>query len=260
VELNGQLRFATLPDPARGPNAQCGYIRLTTFDVPDATQFAARMAEILASLPQDKLLIDIRSNPGGLIPAGQKFIRLLTQGEVDPSPIAFRSTTATRAFGYNPMFAQWKPSLDLQYSTGQVFSQAFAVTTFEDVPAYRYPGKIGLVIDGLCYSTSDFFTADFKDNNVGTVIGIDESTGGGGANVWGWNVLTQMLGNYGPGALPAGYDLNLSMRRSLRTGVAAGLPVEDLGVPADIVHQLTRRDVLAGNSDLLAFAMNALNN
>jgi hypothetical protein len=251
VELNGQLRFGELP----GGKREVGYIRLTTFDVPDATAFARRMAAILADLPQDRLIIDIRSNPGGLIPAGQKFIRLLKKGDISPSPIAFRSTASTLVFGRIPQFAAWGPSLDILWSTGQIFSQAIAVTTYEDVPDYRYPGKIGLIIDGLCYSTSDFFTADFRDNAVGTIIGVDAATGGGGANVWGWNLLAQFLGPYGPGVLPQGYDFNISMRRSLRTGAAAGIPVEDLGVPADVIHQMTRADILEDNRDLLAFAI-----
>lgn len=257
-ELNGQLLYGVLPDSLLGNKSQCGYIRLTTFEVPNATQFVSRMASIIASLPQELLLIDIRSNPGGLIPAGQKLIRLLTESEVNPSPVAFRSTSATRELGNLPMFQQWVPSLNIQYSTGQLFSQAFPVTTYEDVPPYRFPGKVGLIIDGLCYSTSDFFTADFKDNNVGVIIGVDNSTGGGGANVWGWNLLSQFSGPSGLGALPNGYDLNLAMRRSLRTGAAQGLPVEDFGIQADVVHKETRRDVLEGNIDLLQFAVNAL--
>jgi hypothetical protein len=255
VELDGQLRFGALP----GGKREVGYIRLTTFDVPDAGAFVKRMADILADLPQDRLIIDIRSNPGGLIPAGQKFIRLLKKGDLSTSPLAFRSTPSTIVFGQIPQFAEWAPSLDILWSTGQLFSQALPVTTYEDVPDYRYPGKIGLIIDGLCYSTSDFFAADFRDNNVGTIIGIDAATGGGGANVWGWNLLAQFLGPYGPGILPNGYDLNISMRRSLRTGAAVGIPVEDLGVPADVVHPMTRADILEGNRDLIAFAIAQLN-
>ena len=107
----------------------------------------------------------------------------------------------------------------------------------------------------MCYSTTDFFTADFVDNGVGTVVGVDSTTGGGGANVWSWGILTQFTKQVGlqdPKPLPQGYDLNVSMRRAYRTGYSAGLPIEDLGVPADIVHKLTLNDILDNNKDLLA--------
>lgn len=252
TELDGQLRYAAIPAPVFGKDAKCGYIRLTTFEVPDATLFVKRMADVLQQLPQDRLIIDIRSNPGGLIPAGQKFIRLLTSGSITPSPVAFRNTPETRFLGQIPQFQGWQHSLNIQFSTGQTFSQALPVTTYEDVPDYRYPGKVILIIDSLCYSTSDFFSADFKDNNVGTIVGIDASTGGGGANVWGWALLSNFVGGAG---LPPGYDFNIAMRRSLRTGTAVGLPVEDLGVPADFIHQMTRRDLLDNNFDLLQFTL-----
>jgi hypothetical protein len=251
-EMDGQLRYAALADRAHGTDAQCGYIRLTTFEVPDATAFVQHMAGILQRLPQERLIIDIRSNPGGLIPAGQKLIRLLTTNPLTPSPVAFRNTPSTRRFGRVPQFCAWQDSLNIQFSTGQVFSQALPVTTYDDVPAYRYPGRVILITDSLCYSTSDFFSADFKDNRVGLIVGVDEATGGGGANVWGWSLLS---GFAGVGALPAGYDFNLAMRHSLRTGAAVGLPVEDLGVKADHLHRLTRRDVLGKNSDLLDYTM-----
>jgi hypothetical protein len=41
------------------------------------------------------------------------------------------------------------------------------------------------------------------------------------------------------------------MRRSLRVGELTGTPVEDLGIVPEHRHELTRRDVLEGNLDLL---------
>ena len=100
------------------------------------------------------------------------------------------------------------------------------------------------------------------DNNVGVVVGVDWQTGGGGANVWHWSILVQFaeyLRIPGPKALPNGYDLNISMRRAYRTGAAAGLPIEDLGAPADFLHKTTARDLLEGNADLLGFTATKLN-
>ena len=239
------------------PSGRCSYLRIFSFEVPDPKAFLARVADILAGLPQDRLIIDVRQNPGGQIPAGQGLIRMLTDKALTPAPIAFRATPTTLALSAAPQFSAWQPSLRLQSATSNVWAQAFPIVPYYDgVPAYRYPGRVALVIDALCYSTTDFFAADFVDNGIGPVIGTDPGTGAGGANVWPWSVLvrfTSFMGIPGPRPLPAGYDLNVSMRRAYRTGASAGLPIEDLGVPAGFVHHLTARDLLADNADLLAF-------
>ena len=45
--------------------------------------------------------------------------------------------------------------------------------------------------------------------------------------------------------------MRVAIRRTLRVGALAGTPVEDLGVRSDVRHELTRRDVLENNVDLL---------
>ena len=58
--------------------------------------------------------------------------------------------------------------------------------------------------------------------------------------------------------LPPGAGLRLAIRRSLRVGARAGIPVEDLGVRADHMRPVTRRDLLDANADLLAFTESLL--
>ncbi|MBP2301829.1 S41 family peptidase [Azospirillum picis] len=249
----GPFRYGRVPTPA----GDAAYLRIFTFETDNAAQFAAAIAGILATLPQDRLLIDIRANPGGNILAGQKLVALLAGGRSPAmAPIDFRNTPQTQALTTVASLAPWHASIRMQTSTGLGYSQAFSITSLDDLPAYRYPGSMALIIDALSYSTSDFFAADFTDNGLGIVIGTDPLTGAGGANVWSWDVLSTLSGLVGIpiGPLPPGYGLNLSLRRALRTGVSAGIPIEDVGVPASIVHQLTKADILDENRDLLAFA------
>jgi hypothetical protein len=249
----GPIRYGTVDTPS-GP---CAYLRIFSFEVPDAVQFVTRIAQILAGLPQERLIIDVRGNPGGLIPSGQMLVRLLTKKPISPATLTFRATDATQKLSAYPEFQQWNSSLGLRFRTAESYSQAYPIQAFYDgVPDYRYPGKTVLVIDALCYSTTDFFSADFSDNAVGPIVGTDHTTGGGGANVWTWSTLVQYGAATGLNVqpLPGGFDLNISMRRALRTGPYAGLPIEDLGVRADVVHRLTERDLLEDNADLLATA------
>ncbi len=52
----------------------------------------------------------------------------------------------------------------------------------------------------LCYSTTDIFAAGFQDNEIGKVLGVDESTGAGGANVWEYPLICDLLRR--PGQFP----------------------------------------------------------
>lgn len=257
---NGLTRDGNLAFGARATSTgTCAYLRIFSFNEADPKGYVEKVAEILENLPQDRLIIDIRGNPGGTIPAGQGLIRLLKTGPLTSSTIAFRATDYMAEIASASQFGEWQESLAIQTKTGNQFSQAFTISDFEDLPEYRYPGKIALIIDAECYSTSDFFAADFADNKVGIVLGTDLATGGGGANVWSWETLLFFAASAGVPSvvpLPAGYSFNVSMRRAYRTGALSGLPIEDLGVSAqpEDIHRLTVNDLLHENVDLMEFA------
>jgi hypothetical protein len=121
----------------------------------------------------------------------------------------------------------------------------------------RYCGPVVLVTDARCYSATDIFAAGFQDHEIGEVLGVDGNTGAGGANVWTHGLLRTLLELPQPNpaspyaALPAKADMRVSIRRTLRVGALSGTPVEDLGVVPDQRHEMTRRDVLEDNVDLL---------
>jgi hypothetical protein len=95
---------------------------------------------------------------------------------------------------------------------------------------------------------------------MGPVLGVDATTGAGGANVWTQDLLKQLLEQPTPDpdspykALPRGAGMRVSIRRTLRVGAFAGTPVEDLGVVSDERHQITRNDLLNANADLMDHA------
>jgi hypothetical protein len=121
----------------------------------------------------------------------------------------------------------------------------------------RYSGPVVLITDALCYSTTDIFAAGFQDHGIGPILGVDDNTGAGGANIWTQDLLKQILDLPSPEpgspykALPKNAGMRVSIRRTLRVGPRAGTPVEDLGVTPDERHRITRDDVLSGNTDLL---------
>ena len=58
--------------------------------------------------------------------------------------------------------------------------------------------------------------------------------------------------------LPQGADMTVSLRRSMRVGDRAGMPLEDLGVKPDVRYRSTRRDLLEGSVGLLITAVDML--
>ena len=52
--------------------------------------------------------------------------------------------------------------------------------------------------------------------------------------------------------LPGGTGFTLAFRRAIRSADGDGIPIEDLGI-SGLPYAMTRRDLLQGNRDLLAF-------
>jgi C-terminal processing protease CtpA/Prc len=114
-----------------------------------------------------------------------------------------------------------------------------------------------LITDALSYSAADIFAAGWQDNRLGPILGTAPHTGAGGANVWTHQLLRLwMPDTLGP--LPAGADFRVALRRVTRVNDRVGVPLEDLGVRADSVHLLSRRDITEDNQDLLAAAASLL--
>src|SRR5262249_20267779 len=139
--------------------------------------------------------IDVRHNPGGTIPAGEQLLQLFSSKRIEPEPVHFRNTDANRLMVHAYDFlAPWRRSMDLAVRTGSIFSQGVPLTDIEQANSIGrvYPGKVVVIIDALCYSTCCFFAAGMQDHGIGIVLGVDEITGAGGANVWTQELLLQL--------------------------------------------------------------------
>jgi hypothetical protein len=243
-----------------------GHLRVFTFHVPQPEDFVAEFVRLLGLLPQEGLILDVRGNGGGNIVASECILQTLTPRRITPEPVQFICTPLNleicRRHTQNPTtkvsLGPWFPSMEQAVETGSIYSCAFPLTSEAQANeiGQRYFGPVVLVTDARCYSATDVFAAGFQDHAVGTVLGVDDNTGAGGANVWPHHLL-RTLRNTPPdpdtpyAALPKQADMRVSIRRTLRVGALAGTPVEDLGVRPDVRHELTRRDVLDGNLDLL---------
>jgi hypothetical protein len=208
----------------------------------------------------------VRGNGGGHIHASEFALQTLTPRPITPEPVQFICTplnlAVVRQHKDNPSgidLGPWFRSMEQAIETGSVFSSAFPITPVAGANrrGQSYHGPVVLVTDARCYSATDIFAAGFQDHGIGPVLGVDDNTGAGGANVWTHSLLKQLLELPQPNPetpykpLPNGAAMRVSIRRTLRVGELAGTPVEDLGVVPNHRHELTRRDVLEDNIDLL---------
>jgi hypothetical protein len=251
------LEFRTVA----GPQGDLGYLRIRTFMVAPLDAFLNEVLRILALLPQDGLIIDVRGNGGGVIAAGELLLQLFTPKQIEPERLHFINTPLTVAVASRPGLEPWRESIEESVETGSTFSDGLPLapnySELCNAIGQRYHGPVALITDALCYSTTDIFAAGFQDHEIGPVIGTSGNTGAGGANVWDYNNLMEALpGQFKP--LPKQASMRVAIRRTSRVGKRAGDPLEDLGVVSDRIHRMTRRDLLERNVDLIEEAAQVL--
>ena len=240
-----------------------GYLRIRTFMV-DPEAFLAELVRMLALLPREGLILDLRENGGGNIYASERALQLFTPRRIEPEPMQFINTPLNlrlckRQAETDVALGPWVESMEQALKTGSVMSAAIPLTPADLCNSHGqvYDGPVVLITDALCYSATDIFAAGFQDHAIGPILGTDGNTGAGGANVWSHDLLRDLFQwpSRDPKtpyeALPNGASMRVSIRRTLRVGARSGTPVEDLGVVPDQRHFMTRRDLLEDNVDLI---------
>jgi hypothetical protein len=247
---------------------QYGYIRIRSFKEENSEKFLNEFIKLVEQMPSNGLIIDVRDNAGGYIQSGERLLQVLTPNPIEPERLQFINTPLSlRLCELYPDLDRWIPSIERGLETGTTFSAGFPASSPKECndKGQRYYGPVVLVTNALCYSTTDIFAAGFQDHNIGKILGTDGNTGAGGANVVSHAVLCKMLvekqGNPLPfKPLPGGADLRIALRRTLRVGEQNGTELEDFGVTVapPYLHNMSRRDVLEGNPDLIAKAVGIL--
>jgi hypothetical protein len=243
-----------------------GYLRLWTFDVENTSQYVAAVAGVLQQLPRKGLVIDLRSNPGGVIDATEQLLQLFVPTAISPARFALRATPAmveiAAADGNGADLADWATSTRLAHDLGEEFSQHLPISNPDRFADRRrvYKGPVVAVVNANTFSCGDLFAAGIADHGIGQVISVGEGSGAGGANVW-----TSADIEYAYHAarrplppIPPGISFTVSVRRMTRSGESAGLAIEDIGVSGDDRYDMTETDLTDGNSDLAEFCTRLL--
>ncbi|MCZ2149775.1 MAG: S41 family peptidase [Bryobacterales bacterium] len=273
-----------LPDPdllkEEGTGKRFGYLRIKDFGagLPGVAQdqILTRFKQILEDKNEnapDGLILDIRGNPGGQIQVAERMLQMLTPRTIEPVVFRYARTAAIDrviehfrndgAGGDRSEFLAWletRPEDDPPIEDLTAGRPLTVPTEANDV-GQVYQGPVVLLIDALTYSAADMFAAGFQDHEIGEVIGVDSNTGGGGANLWRHEDLRASVPPFPDiplAPLPREVRMSLAIRRCERRGRNAGMPIEDIGVRADLVHQRTQDDLFLGNRDLVQLACRRL--
>jgi hypothetical protein len=246
------------------PKGTFGYIRIVTFAVPDPTSFINEFIRIATLLPEEGLIVDVRGNGGGMIPAAEGLLQTMTPAAIEPQRFNVLNTPLIlQLCEHDDELAPWTESVREAIETGSIFSQGFPLTTakFCNKIGQKYQGPVVLVVDAGAYSATDIFAAGFQDHKIGVVLGTSGHTGAGGASVWDHSLLEQLLPSESSPLkpIPSGASFRVAIRRSTRVGPRAGELLEDLGVTPDRpVYKMTRNDILNHNVDLIQYACGIL--
>ena len=244
-----------------------GHLRIFSFNVVDHRAFVHEFVRLVEQMPIDGLMLDVRGNGGGVIFAAERVLQVLTPHRITPERAQFINSALNLSICEHNVespfpgltLRRWVPSIRESVMTGATYSLGYPITSEDDCNdiGQRYYGPVALVTDALCYSATDMLAAGFQDHQIGPIVGVHGNTGAGGANVWSHDVLRTLLpsGGADPASpyrpLPHGADLRVAIRRTTRVGPNAGGVVEDLGVSPDVLHEMTRRDLLESNVDLM---------
>lgn len=257
-------KVLSLEHPTATEPVSVGVLRIRSFD-DEPNSFVNLMRKVLAEIRGQAplaLIVDVRGNGGGTVQCGERLLQMLSPRKIEPVKFQYLNTDTVRAL----IAAREETDLDrfeLREDEGLIYSAARQLTTSEEANdrGQQYWGRVALVTDPHCYSTTDLFAAGFQDHRIGPVIGVYGTTGGGGASVWSYS--SEFAGKTMPDGyqfphLAPGADLRLSVMQCMRSGPSEGRVLEDFGVTPDQHYVPTQQDLLGQDEDLYRFAFSTL--
>ena len=229
---------------------QFGYIGIRAFPLqhPESDLFKYELRRLLNLMPADGLIIDVRDNPGGSARNAEESLQFLSAKPIAPVPFRFIASELTRGLAQaDTRFEGYRSSIETALVTGGAFSAGRPITLpiAANSAGQHYFGPVLLVTSATTYSAGDIFAAGFQDNEIGPILGVDDTTGAGGANCWFYTEdISPALGLRG---LANGINMQIAVRQCTRAGDQnSGVPIEEVGIPVEPnnLYRLSRTDVV----------------
>jgi hypothetical protein len=254
----------------RSSHGDLGYLFVPTFVTSAPLEFVLDLQSVIAELPNDGLIVDVRGNTGGSLGAATGLAQSLSTERVLPILSQMRATSTNLELCRRLVevvgdvdLEQTLPELRSALGVGTLFTPLQPLSRgILDGVERSYPGPVTVLFDRFSYSATDVFAAAVQDHAIGPTLSTGGPTGGGGANAWSHDLFCELstLGgsDLGYEPLPRGAGFTVAMRRLYRpsSGRSGKEPVaiEDVGVRPDRDHVPSRRDVVEAFPDMLEAA------
>lgn len=238
------------------PAGSLGYIRLKEFywsspGLDEGTIVEAFRRSVEEGLKDSVgLVIDVRGNPGGLITLAENLIQLFSRAEVEPTSVRMLANPLNREIFLraNGSDNRWSQSVTDAMTAGKNYAGPLGITppTEANEIGQVWFRPTVVLTDANCYSACDLFVAGMKDSGAGKIIGLHQSTGGGGANVMEYETFRKIMAESVENPflpLPHSQNMRVSWRQVIRAGKGAGKLIEDSGVESDAVVSLVPADI-----------------
>ena len=207
------------------------------------------------------LIIDLRSNGGGLITIAEGLTQLFTPNVIETMPVRLIPNQLNLSMFLNSNQGHengWSSDARLGISTASAFTSPRSITSSHAANRYGqiWFKPVVVLTDANCYSACDLFAAAMQDHGAATVIGTNDTTGAGGANVMKYETFQSIFAEASPNnnpflKLPGSQSMRVSWRQTIRVGKNRGKLIEDAGVKSDIVVRYVTSDVIDGESRAL---------
>lgn len=236
------------------------YVELLSFNPIDLTvnQVVTKVKNLLLNELKDTdgLMFDLRGNTGGQLPLAERLIQLFSPRAIQPHTFILRNSEATQAFMALTPFDKFTKELDEAVRTGAPFTKKLSIDSEEEVNdlGQVYFKPVAVYVDSNCYSACDTFAAHVQDHKVATVFGEDQTTGGGGANVFSLDEMLEDFAQYGVDSapfkkLPNNQNIIFAFRQTFRSGANLGKLIENAGVKVDRISSPHMTDLFNSNND-----------
>lgn len=196
------------------------------------------------------LVIDVRGNPGGLITLSEELVQLFSRKVVQPTLVRLLANSLNEQIfiNANGHDNRWSQAVQKAMAGASRYAGPLAITPQREANAIGQVWFKPTVVltDASCYSACDIFTAGMKDNTAAKIIGVHQTTGGGGANVMEYNTFRSILSGSDKNPfslLPYQQNMRVSWRQSVRVAAGLGKLIEDTGVESDAVVPLAIEDI-----------------
>ena len=247
------IKWALLNLESLPASTTVGILKILSF-IDDETTVVSLVQSLLANeLNQTSMVIvDVRDNPGGSILLADALPQLFSATPIQPTLYRALVNPINQYLFLNatPPADPWHQAYQEKMPLNSTFTPFVSFSNFSHANAIGrvYFNPVSVLTNAHCYSACEMFTATMQDWANVTIVGEDESTGGGGANVISYSSLTRKYPSKFP-KLPysgkgyVGESISVAWRQALRRDFSL---LEDVGVKSDLQIRLALKEFLDG--------------